>query len=172
MEPKIETFKETKLIGKKIRMSYAHNKTAELWRSFSPRRKEIKNLVNSHLYSVEIYPDATFFENFDPIKEFEKWAAVEVGDFNTIPNDMEKLIIPKGQYAVFHYRGKPSEAQETFRFIFGTWLPNSEYEMDDRPYFALMGEKYKGETIDSEEEFWIPIKRSKRLDKIIPTELL
>lgn len=159
MEPKIETFKETKLIGKKIRVSFNQNKTFELWRNFSPRRKEIKNSVNSNLYSVEIYPDTTFFKNFNPKKEFEKWAAVEVKDFDTIPNDMEKITIPKGLYAVFHYRGKPSEAQETFRFIYSTWLPNSEYEMDDRPYFALMGEKYKGEAIDSEEEFWVPIRK-------------
>jgi AraC family transcriptional regulator len=30
--------------------------------------------------------------------------------------------------------------------------------MDGRPYFALMGEKYKGEQPDSEEEFWVPVK--------------
>lgn len=157
--PRIETIKETKLIGKKVRMSYADNKTAELWRSFSPRRKEIKNAVNSGLYSVELYPDTSFFKNFNPMKEFEKWAAVEVSNFDTIPAEMEKLIIPEGQYAVFHYRGKPSEAQETFRFIYGSWLPDSEYETDDRPYFALMGEKYKGEDPESEEEFWIPVKK-------------
>lgn len=159
MEPKIEFFKETKLIGKKIRMSFAKDKTVELWKSFSPRRKDIKNSVNSNLYSVDLYLDTTFFENFNPEKEFEKWAAIEVRDFDTIPEVMEKIIIPKGQYAVFNYRGKPSEARETFRFIYGIWLPNSEYEMDDRPYFALMGEKYKGEADDSEEEFWIPIKK-------------
>jgi AraC family transcriptional regulator len=159
MEPKIETFKETKLVGKKIKMSFANNKTVELWQSFSPRRKEIKNSINSDLYSVEIYPDTKFFKEFNPKIEFEKWAAIEVSDFDSIPDEMEKLIIPKGQYAVFHYRGKPSGAQETFRFIYGTWLPNSEYEMDDRPYFALMGDKYKGEALDSEEEFWIPIKK-------------
>lgn len=159
MKPKIETFKETKLAGMKINMSFAKNKTIELWRRFSPRRKEIKNSINSALFSVEIYPDTAFFEKFNPTKEFEKWAAIEVSDFDTIPDEMEKLTIPKGQYAVFHYRGKPSEAEETFRFIYGTWLPDSEYEMDDRPYFALMGGKYKGEALDSEEEFWIPIKK-------------
>ncbi|WLR42035.1 GyrI-like domain-containing protein [Bacillus carboniphilus] len=93
------------------------------------------------------------------MKEFIKWAAVEVRDFDTIPDSMEKLIIPTGQYAVFHYRGKPSEAEGTIRFIYESWLPNSEYKLDHRPYFALMGEKYKGEAIDSEEEFWIPIQK-------------
>jgi AraC family transcriptional regulator len=31
--------------------------------------------------------------------------------------------------------------------------------MDNRPYFALMGEKYKGENPESEEDFWIPVKK-------------
>ncbi|MDF2546310.1 MAG: transcription activator effector binding protein [Anaerosolibacter sp.] len=103
MEPRIETCKETKLIGKKIRMCFANNKTAELWRSFIPRRKEIKNFVNADLYSVEIYPNTAFCEDFNPMQEFEKWAATEVRDFDTILDDMEKLIIPSGQYAVFYY---------------------------------------------------------------------
>ncbi len=159
IKPRIETFKEAKLVGKKMRMSFANNKTVELWRNFSPRRKEIKNLIDPNRFSVEIYPDNTFFENFDPDMEYEKWAAVEVSNFDMIPDGMEKLIIPEGLYAVFHYKGKPSEAQEAFLYIFGTWLPNSEYKMDDRPYFALIGEKYISESTESEEEFWIPIIR-------------
>ncbi len=71
---------------------------------------------------------------------------------------MEKLVLPQGLYAVFHYKGKPSEAEETFKYIYGVWLLNSIYEMDNRPYISLMGNKYKGEDPDSEEEFWIPIK--------------
>ncbi len=90
---------------------------------------------------------------------FEKWAAIAVSDFDQVPDDMETLIIPSGPYAVFSYRGKPSEAQETFRFIYGMWLPHSGYAMDDRPYFALMGENYKGEDPESEEEFWKPIRK-------------
>ena len=126
-------------------MSFANNKTVELWQSFSPRRKEIKNLIGLNRYSVEIYPDIHFFGNFNPEREYEKWAAVEVSEFDLIPDGMEKLIIPESLYAVFNYKGKPSEAQETFSHFFGTWLPNSEYKMDARPYFALMGEKYKYE---------------------------
>jgi len=159
MEPEIRTCKETKLIGKRITTSFAHDKTVELWQRFAPRRKEIINSVNSDLYSVDVYHDTAFFRNFNPEKEFEKWAAVAVSDFDTLPHDMETMIIPEGQYAVFHYRGKPSESGETMQFIYGIWLPDSEYEMDDRPYFALMGEKYKGEGDDSEEDFWIPVKK-------------
>jgi len=158
MEPRIETLKETKLIGKKVKMSFANNKTQGLWQSFMPRRTEIKNSVGPELYSVEIYGGAEFFMDFSPVKEFEKWAAIQVGDFDTIPENMDILVIPEGQYAVFHYKGKPSEAQSTYQYIYGTWIPNSAYTLDERPHFALMGEKYKGGHPESEEEFWVPIK--------------
>lgn len=95
----------------------------------------------------------------DPGKEFEKWAGVKVHGFENIPNDMHELVIPKGEYAVFNYKGKPSEAHRTYQYIYGNWIPNSYYVLDDRPHFALMGEKYKGERPDSEEELWIPVRK-------------
>lgn len=159
MEPRIGKIEETKLIGNKTKMSFTNNKTMELWQSFMPRRKEITNPLGTELYSVELYNDRMFFKNFDPTKEFEKWAGIKVSEFDNVPNGLETLIIPKGEYAVFHYKGKPSEAQSTYQYIYGQWIPNSEYELDDRPHFALMGEKYKGEDPESEEEFWIPIRK-------------
>lgn len=159
MEPRIEKIEEIKLIGNKTKMSFVNNKTMELWQNFMPKRKEVNNLVGTELYSVELYNDRMFFKNFDPTKEFEKWAAIKVNEFDNVPNGLETLIIPKGEYAVFHYKGKPSEAQSTYQYIYGQWMPNSEYELDDRPHFTLMGEKYKGEDPESEEEFWIPIRK-------------
>lgn len=157
MTPRIETFKETKLVGKRIVTSFAKDKTVELWKSFSPRKREITNNVDSNLYAVDIYPSTDFFEKFNPNTLYEKWAAVKVSYFDEIPNGMEQLIIPKGLYAVFTYKGKPSQAHKTFQYIYGVWLPNSAYNMDKRPYFALMGDKYRGDHPDSEEEFWIPV---------------
>ncbi|MER3319711.1 MAG: GyrI-like domain-containing protein [Allomuricauda sp.] len=159
MLPSIQTLPQTKLMGQKMTMSFAQDQTLELWQSFAPRKKEIKNIVNSDLYSVEIYPNTSFFQNFNPTQEFEKWAAIAVSDFDEILKGMETLILPEGTYAVFPYKGKPSEAMKTFKYIYVEWLPNSEYVMDDRPFFALMGAAYKGEHPESEEEFWVPIKK-------------
>lgn len=159
MEPSIRTLAATKLIGEKIVMSYSNNRTQALWQSFMPKRRQISNSVNTDLYSVEIYDDTQFLEHFDPHRNFEKWAAVPVDDFTSVPSGMETLEIPEGLYAVFFYRGRASEAAETYRYIYGSWLPGSVYKLDDRPHFALMGEKYKNDSPDSEEEFWIPIKK-------------
>lgn len=157
MEPRIELFSKLKLVGVKAKMSFVNNKTGELWQRFMPKRREIENAVGSDLYSVEVYPDTAFFKNFSPHNEFEKWAAVKVENFNSIPSEMSALEIPEGLYAIFHYKGKPSEAQATYQYIHGNWIPNSQYVLDDRPHFALMGEKYKGEHPESEEELWVPI---------------
>jgi AraC family transcriptional regulator len=158
MEPRIETLPETKLIGKRVKMSFTTNRTKELWQGFMPKRTEIINNIGSDLYSIEVYDDNEFFKNFNPNNEFDKWAAIQVSDFNSVPSEMETIKIPEGLYAVFLYKGKASEAPKTYQFIFGNWIPNSDYTLDDRPHFALMGEKYKNEDPNSEEELWIPIK--------------
>ena len=79
-------------------------------------------------------------------------------DFNELPHEMETLVIPRGLYAVFIHKGPASEGEKTYRNIFETWLPGSSYDIDSRPHFAVMGEKYKKDDPDSEEEIWIPVK--------------
>lgn len=157
MEPRIETLTEKKFVGKRIKMSFSDNKTPELWQSFMPRRKEIKNKIGKELYSVEIY-EPFYFSNFNPERQFDKWAAIEVMDFDTVPDDLETLTSPCGLYAVFLYKGPASKGRESYQYIFGTWLPDSDFLLDNRPHFAIMGEKYNNEDPDSEEELWIPIK--------------
>ena len=157
MVNRIETLKEKKLIGQYITMNFIENKTFQLWSSFMPRRKEIKNAVDSDMYSLEVFP-VGHFDNFDPNNFFQKWAAVEVPDFNEVPSEMETLVIPSGLYAVFTHKGPQSEGHKTYHSIFVEWLPNSAYTVDERPHFAVMSDKYKKEDPDSEEDIWIPIK--------------
>ncbi|RPJ63933.1 MAG: AraC family transcriptional regulator [Dehalococcoidia bacterium] len=157
MQPVIVTMPEKKLVGKRIKMSFSKNKTPDLWRSFMPGRKEIRNNVGPELYSVEVYGQQ-FFDKFNPEAEFDKWAAVEVTDFDNVPADMDTLTAPGGLYAIFLYKGPASAAQKMYEYIFRTWLPGSDFLLDNRPHYAIMGDKYKNEDPGSEEELCIPIK--------------
>lgn len=143
------------MIGKRLTMSLVNNKTAELWKSFMPWRKEITNKLTNDLISMQVY-QPSYFTNFDPASEFEKWAAVEVADFNKVPNDMETFTLTGGLYAMFNYTG-PANNPGIFQYIFAEWLPNSNYMLDNRPHFEVLGDKYKGNDPTSEEEIWIPI---------------
>ncbi|MEO7214480.1 GyrI-like domain-containing protein [Mucilaginibacter sp.] len=154
---RFEMLPEKKFIGKRLSMTYDDNKTGELWQGFMPRRKEIADTIGTELYSAEVYPEQ-FFTNFNPATEFEKWAAVEVSSFENIPEGMETLLSPGGLYAVFIHYGPASTGPVTYRNIFTNWLPSMAYDVDERPHFAIMGEKYKSDSEDSEEEIWIPVK--------------
>lgn len=158
MTPEIKTFPETKFVGYRMTMSMAYNKTAELWRSFGPRRSEITNTIGTELYSLQVMPEG-YFSNFNPATEFEKWAVVPVTDTENIPNGMETITVPEGLYAVFHYKGLPSEGAKFFQYIFAEWLPQSGYVVDNRPHFEILGEKYSNTSPDSEEDIWIPIRK-------------
>jgi len=157
MQSRIETLQEKKLIGKSLKMFFANNKTFALWNGFMPRRSEIKNVIGSELYSMQIYAPS-FFDNFNPTAEFTKYACAEVLNFDFVPAEMETFILPGGLYAVFLYKGKAADAEPAFRYILQDWLPKSNYVLDNRPHFELLGEKYKFDNEDSEEEIWIPIK--------------
>lgn len=159
MKPRIESLNEKKLIGQKIKMSLADNKTYELWHKFMPRRKEIENKIDNNLYSVQVYDKSLNFKDFTSDTLFEKWAAVEVSTCDTIPAEMETLKLIGGLYAVFTYKGIPADFQQTIDYIFNIWLPISDYQLDQRPHFELLGEKYKNNDPESEEEIWVPLKR-------------
>jgi AraC family transcriptional regulator len=100
-EPRIELLPEKKLVGKRLSMTLTNNRTAELWGSFMPRRKEVKNTFSSDLYSMQVYDLSLDFKNFTPDTVFEKWATIEVTEFTDIPEGMESYILKGGLYAVY-----------------------------------------------------------------------
>lgn len=160
MKPEIRLLSSQKLIGIRMNMSLAANKTFELWRSFMPRRHEITHKVSAtDMLSMQVYPPSYNFNPIDLYETFEKRAVIEVNDFDTVPEGMERFVLPEGLYAVFHHKGPASDGPRIFGYIFGTWLPASEYEIDNRPHFEVLGEKYKNDSPDSEEEIWIPVRQ-------------
>lgn len=155
MTPRIEILNEKKLIGKRLTMSLANNKTGELWKNFMPRRNEIQNKVSNDLISMQLYTP-THFSDFKLSNEFEKWASVEVSDFNNVPSGLETFTLAGGYYVVFDYKGLSTDPS-IFQYIFVEWLPGSDYDLDNRPHFEVLGAKYKNNDPTSEEEIWIPI---------------
>lgn len=108
---------------------------------------------------MQLYPPAF---DFSPHTQFEKWAAVEVSDFNTVPDQMETFVWAGGMYAVFAYKGSSTDTR-IFQYIFTTWLPQSGYKLDNRPHVEMLGANYKNASPDSEEEIWIPVRLKQSL---------
>ncbi|NCP83465.1 MAG: GyrI-like domain-containing protein [Bacteroidetes bacterium] len=156
-ETQIRVISKRLFVGKSVNMSLLNNKTGVLWSLFGPLIYSIPNRIGSDRFSLQVY-DTTYFERFDPEKEFKKWALVEVSSLEVIPNQLESFVLPEGKYAVFTYRGLSSDTS-VYQYIFSKWLMNSDWILDDRPHFEVLGSKYKNDSVDSEEDIWIPIKK-------------
>ena len=77
MEPEIRISAEKKLVGKHLTLTLANDRTYELWSSFMPRRKEIRNSLTTDLISMQVYDKSTSFAGFTQDTPFEKWDVVE-----------------------------------------------------------------------------------------------
>ena len=154
MEPRIELLNPKKLVGIHMEMSLSDNKTSELWQQFMPRRSEIKKRSTSDYISMQKYPDNW---DFSPNSLFVKWAVLEVSSFSDVPHEMETYLLKGGTYAVFTHRGLASDAPKTMQYIFGQWLPKSEYSLDNREHFEILPEGYSPIDPKASEEIWVPI---------------
>lgn len=150
---RIEIIESKKLIGFSITTSFQDDKTQIVWKKFMMRRNEIVNRISNQLFSLQIYPD-----NFTPNQTFRKYALAEVSDFDNNPNDFETFELEIGKYLVFNYKGKAENGPELFRYIFQNFIPENQFEIDNRPHFEIFGEDYNPNDDSAEEEIWIPIR--------------
>lgn len=157
MEPDIREKPTTVLVGLCIETCLAANETAALWQAFMPRRHEIESRCANTLYSVQLFPPELSLAEFTATTPFRKWAAVPVSKAGSLPPAMQQLVIPAGLYAVFAHKGSADQAQPVMQWIFREWLPRSNYTLDARPQFEIMGEDYRPQDPQAREDIWIPV---------------
>ncbi|WAC02028.1 hypothetical protein N7U66_19820 [Lacinutrix neustonica] len=90
-KPQTITLQEKKLVGQSIDMSLIENKTFELFSDFMPKRRHIKNGLDTLIYEVLVYDSMTYFSEFNPNTLFKKWAAIEVSQYESIPRKHDLL---------------------------------------------------------------------------------
>ncbi len=160
IKPLTVKIKEKKIIGMKTGTSLKNSRIADLWTKFACRIGEIQNRTDKNNYYEFRIPEEDFDLNkFTEDTEFFEFAGVEVSDFEYIPDEMLSQTIPGGDYAVFTHKGKTEDLFKIYEYIWGTWVPNSGFNVDLRYDFELYGERFKGPgNIDSEIDIHIPVK--------------
>jgi AraC family transcriptional regulator len=159
MKVEIKICPEKKLIGVNKILNFANYTVAQLWQDLRAHLSGIKNRIDTDLISLAIYP-STFFEQFNATTPFQRWATVTVDSFEEVPHGLHTFVLQAGLYAVFYYKGSSAD-HSVFNYIYQTWLPQSDYLLDDRPHFEMLGTSYKPNDANAEEEIWIPIKEKK-----------
>ncbi|MGI8314249.1 GyrI-like domain-containing protein [Halobacillus mangrovi] len=158
MTPKLIQLEAKKLIGKSKQMSLNEDRTVELWRSFMPKHKTIKDRIDDNLYNMKVFDEKFDPARFTPDTPFQKWAVVEVREFDEKQDELEPIILNGGLYVMFYHHGPASEFHKTLQSFYEEWLPSSNYLVDNREHFERFTKEYNPMDSNAVEEVWIPVK--------------
>lgn len=155
--PTIETLDRTTVVGIHRVLGFEEPAMREVWQAFRPRTTEIRHRPSDDFISMRIY-ETPVDGAPAPGSRFDYWAAVEVRELGEIPSGMDAHTLEGGPYAVFTYKGPAAGFASAAHHIYGTWLPNSEYELADREFLEVLGPSYRPDDPEASERVWIPVR--------------
>jgi len=120
------------------------------WQRFGEHIGHIPGALGDAAYGVVL--------NGDDLGNFDYVSGVEVADFSDLPEGFVSVRIPPQLYAVFHHAEHVSTIRRTMHTIYTQWLPASDYEPADAPFFERYGPEFDPRTGEGGLEAWIPIK--------------
>jgi AraC family transcriptional regulator len=147
MEAKIITLSEMITRGFSEKVNHVHSEgfpdnlqiIPKIW---SKLRNEIGNSTYQKLSTID--------ENLN------YFAGVIVRDEDDFPQ-LEKKVLPSGEYAEFIHRGPMSQIEHTMDFIYGVWFPQSGRKRRAGPDLSMHTEKTNPVSLENEIRILIPI---------------
>lgn len=122
-----------------------------LWPQFVARMEEIHHVAE---------PGVTYglMGNWDDTTGlFDYMAGQAVGETADLPADMTQWNVPANTYAVFETT-LPA-INETFGYIYNSWLPASGYQALSAPNFEYYGETFNPDDPASKLFIYIPVEK-------------
>lgn len=154
-EPEIKELDDMKVVGISSLITLKSNLIPLLWQNFFKKMGEIENIVNSDVALGISYDNQQTEDDYI----FFYMICYMVSNVDNIPQGLTYLEIPSQKYAVFTHKGLMTELMETYMYIYGEWLPNSDYEHDSEAYqIEWYDDRFSYESPDSEFDIYIPIK--------------
>jgi len=155
MEPEIIIRPEIKLVGIAMQYDNADLSLPRLWSAFRPYRDQIKNRISDESFGI--------YESYEELEEdvnFTYVCTAAVANFDDVPEGMVTRELPEQIYAKFTHRGSIVNLDQTLKYIWGSWLPKSNYNYDEKPDFELYPSGYNVADSESEMYLHIPVKEA------------
>ncbi len=153
MEPDIITRPAIKLVGIAKQYDNADLSLSKLWSAFRPYRDKILNRTGDESFGIY----ESYKEQGDEVK-FSYVCTAPVLNFDHIPEGMTARELPEQLYAKFVHRGSITNLDQTLKYIWGSWLPKSDYNYVEKPDFELYPSGYNVADPKCEMALHIPIK--------------
>ncbi len=153
IEPDIVELDSIRLVGPTALVSGSTSIITELWAKFSIDVGMIHNrIIPERFYQVAFWP-----QNYD-LNGFFVMCAVEVSDLDRICINLVGKSLPPAKYLRFIHKGLACNVGLTYRYIYETWLPQSDYKLSLDYNFEYYGKNHFGpDSEESESEIYIPI---------------
>ena len=147
--------------GLKGKTSLKENRIPALWADFIQRGGEIENPVTrKKAYGISSLEPESWQTFFTEETEYLEVVGIEVDDSSLLPEGMIRYPIEPGYFAVFLHKGEAVHVIDTYKYIYGTWVFNTPYELAEKDHFEVYGEDYYGpENKESLVRIFIPIKK-------------
>lgn len=123
MEPEIITRPAVKLVGIANRYDSENLSLPKLWSAFQPYKTKISNAISQESFGIY----ESYSEQDDDVK-FSYVCCVAVEDFSDVPIGMSTRELPEQLYAKFIHRGPISHLDKSLKYIWGSWLPKSNFD--------------------------------------------
>jgi AraC family transcriptional regulator len=110
-----------------------------------------------------VVPDAKSLIIYHDNPDITDESKLRVSVCLTVPADTKtdgeigKMTIEKGRYAFARFSLTPADYGAAWNWVFGTWLPSSGYQCDDRPCFELY-HGHEGEGGRMEVDICVPVR--------------
>ncbi|OUR63111.1 AraC family transcriptional regulator [Colwellia sp. 39_35_sub15_T18] len=153
MEPQIITRPAIKLVGIATQYNDADLSLPRLWSAFKPYKNSIKNRTNDNSFGIY----ESYIEQGDEVS-FSYVCCAAVENFDSIPDGMTTRELPEQLYAKFIHKGAISNLDKTLKYIWGSWLPKSNFDYVEKPDFELYPPNYNIMDPNSEMALHIPIR--------------
>lgn len=104
-------------------------------------------LAQNEMLGPDTQMQAVFFDDPDLVAtdDLRAAACAPCADDTNLPEGTEELLRPAGTYAKLEYTGPYADMKDAYRWLYGVWLPNSGYEISERPGF----EAYLNSPVDT-----------------------
>ena len=154
-EPRLVQREAFWLVGMQITVKPMTAEIPALWQRFAPRMGEVPDVAE---------PKVSYgaMQNFDQQKgTLEYMAGVSVTTLARMPDGMTSMEAPPNTYAVFE--ATLASIGGVFCQIYETWLPTSNFEHVEAPYFERYDERFDPAVPHSVIEIYIPVKARSHL---------
>ena len=160
VHPKFIELPDIKTIGLRGQTNLRNNVLPQLWQQFRVIAQTIPNRkANGRSFGIceACNEGRTLYDMNDDVL-FSEVVAVEVENYDSIPERLVPKTLKGGRYAVFTHKGSLACLKKTYDYIWGTWFLNTEETLDDKEDFELYDERFLGYNHpDSKIDLYVPI---------------